>query len=63
MICFRFANVNDNTTIINSFNGNNSNIANTNTQCRQIMTIITKGILKFEPMIKKLILTNHKFFA
>ena len=52
MNCFRFANVMNNTTVINTFNGKNSIIAETKTQHRQIITTIIEGIFKFEPMIK-----------
>ena len=59
---FRFANDMNNTTIINTFNIDNSNIANINSQHRQLMTTITYEILNFEPMIKKPIVTNYTFF-
>ena len=38
---FRFANVMNNTTINNTFNSNNNNIANIKTKRRQIMATIT----------------------
>ena len=40
--------------IMNIFNSDNSNIAYSN---------IANRILKFKPMIKKPIMTNHTFFA
>ena len=43
------------TTIINTFKSDNNNIANIKTQYRQIMTTITDRILKFDFMIKKLV--------
>ena len=49
----------NNTTIIDIFNSGNSSIANIKTQDYQIMTIITNIILKFEPMIKIPLVTNH----
>ena len=61
MNCSRFANVMNNTTISSSFNSDNSNIANSKTQHRQIITTITYRILKFEPLIKKPIVTNYTF--
>ena len=48
--------------IINTFNSDNSIIANIKAQ-HQIMTLITNMILTFEPMIKKSIVTNHTLFA
>ena len=48
--------------IIKSFNSNINNNANIKTQHRQVMTTITDRILKFKPMIKKPIVTNHSFF-
>ena len=59
---FRFANDMNNTTTINTFNIDNSNIANINSQHRQVMTTITYEILNFEPMIKKPIVANYTFF-
>ena len=41
-----------NTTIINTFNSDNSNIAYINTEHCQIMTTIADRMLKFKPMIK-----------
>ena len=43
----------NNTTIINTFNCDDSNIANIKTQHGQVMTTITNRILKFKPKIKK----------
>ena len=43
----------------NIFVSDNSNIAYINTQHYQIMTTIAYRILKFESMIKKVIVTNH----
>ena len=53
----------NNTTIINTFNGNNSNAANFKLQHRQIMTTIANKILKFKPMTKIPIVTSHNYFA
>ena len=44
-------------------NSDNSNIAYIKTQNRQIMTTIANIILKFQPMLKKSIMTNHTIFA
>ena len=63
MNCFRLANVMNNTTVINTFNSDNSNIAYIKTQHCQIMATVTYMILKFEPMIEKSILTNYTFFT
>ena len=54
----------NNTTIIKTFNSDNSNIANINKKHQQIMTIITitNIILQLETMIKKLIVTNHIYY-
>ena len=52
----------NNTTIIDIFKSGNSSIANIKTQDYQIMTIITNIILKFEPMIKIPLVTNHVDF-
>ena len=49
MICFKFINAMSDTTIINSFNNNNSNISRIKTQHRQIMGTITNGILNLSP--------------
>ena len=48
--------------INNSFKSDNSTIANIKTQYYQIMTTILSRILKFKPVIKKPIVTNHTFF-
>ena len=63
MTCFRFAIFMSDTTIINNFNSDDSNIAYIKTQNLQIMATLAYRILKFEPMIKKLIVTNHAFFT
>ena len=52
-----------NNTIINTFNKYNSRIANTDTQHRQVMTIVINRIFKFESMIKKPIVASYTFFA
>ena len=53
----------NNATIITNFNGDNSNIAKSKTNHRQIRTNITYGILKSKLMIKKPIqLKNYTFF-
>ena len=43
----------NNTTIINTFNNDNSNIIGINPKHCQIMTTVTDRIQKFKPMIKK----------
>ena len=53
----------NNITIINTFNSANSNVTNIKTQHCSIMGTITKGILKFEPMIKIPIVANYAFFT
>ena len=54
----------NNTTRINAFNSDNSNITYIKTQHRQIMTAITDRILKFQPIIKKpIVVTNPTFLA
>ena len=53
----------NNTTIINTFNCDNSSIANIETQHRQIITTIAKRILKYKPMIKKPLVTDNTFFT
>ena len=63
MNCFRFPNVINNSTIINTFNSDNSNIANINTQRRQSMTTITNKISKFTPIIKKPLVAGNTFFT
>ena len=53
----------NNATIITNFNGDNSSIAKSKTNHRQIRINITYGILKSKPMIKKPIqLKNYTFF-
>ena len=47
----------------NTLTNDNSNIAFIKTQHHQIMAPIIYKILKFEPLIKKLTVTNHTFFA
>ena len=47
-----------NSMIINPFNSDNSNITNSKAQLRQIITAITDRVLKVEPMIKKIIVTD-----
>ena len=49
--------------IINSFNRDNSNIANIKTQYCQIMATIPNIIFKFKITIKKRILANHVLFT
>ena len=49
--------------IINIFYSNDSNMVYIKIQNCQIMTTIAYRILKFEPMIKKPIVTNLVFFA
>ena len=51
-----------NTTIMNMFNTDNSNITYIKTQHRLIMTTIGYRILKFEPMVKKPVVTNYIYF-
>ena len=53
----------ENTTIINIYDSNNSNITYINNKHCQIMTTIAYRIFKFESVIKKSIVTNHTFFA
>ena len=48
---------------MNTFNSDNSNIANIKIQHQEIMTTITNRILKIKPVIKISIVTNHTFFA
>ena len=52
MICSKFANVVNNTTIKNTFNNDDSNITKIKTQDCQIMATIAKRILKFKSMRK-----------
>ena len=63
MNCIRFANTINNTKIVNTFNNDNSNIANIKTQRQQIMTTITEKFLKFKLMIKIPIVANYTFFT
>ena len=63
MNCTRFANVMNNTTIINTFNSDNNIMAKIKTQHCQLMTTIANRILKFKPMIKIVIVTNYTFFT
>ena len=51
MNCFRSANVMNNTTIIDTFNSDNSNITKIKAQYCQIMETITNGILKLNPRL------------
>ena len=53
----------NNTAIINTFNSDNSNIASIKTQHQQILTTITNGFVKFEPMIKMSIVIDNTFFT
>ena len=53
----------NNTTVINTFNIDNSNISYIKIKHNQIMANIIYRILKLEPMIKKTIVTNHTFFT
>ena len=53
----------NNTTTINIFNSDNSDIAFINTPYCQIMTTIAYKILKFESIIKKPIMTSYAFFT
>ena len=63
MNCFRFFNVINNATTINTFNSDDSDVANIKTQHRQTPTTITNGILIFESMIKKTILVSYTSFT
>ena len=60
---FRFANMKNNATIINTFNSDNDNIANIKTQHHQIMTTIANRILKFKIMINKPTVTDNTLFT
>ena len=51
----------NNTTIINIFNSNNSNVDYIKTQNCQTMTTRPNRILKLESMINKSIVANHAF--
>ena len=55
--------MNNTTTTISTFHGDNSDITHIKAQYCQIMTMITKGILKFEPVIKIPIVANYAFFT
>ena len=55
----RFGNVINNTTIISTFNIDNTNITNIKTQHQQIMTVFTIRFLKF----KLSIVASYTFFA
>ena len=46
-----------------TLNSDNSNIAKTRTQHRQIMATITNGVFKFYPIIKISIVANHLIFT
>ena len=63
MSCFRFANVMNNTAIMNSFNSDNSNIACAKTQHGQVMITFTNRTLKFKPVFKKPIAADNTFFT
>ena len=57
--CFRFATVMNNTTVINTFNNDNSNITYIKTEPRLIIATIAYIIFKFEssiPLLKSIIL-------
>ena len=53
----------NNTTLISTFNSDNSKIVNIKTQHQQITTIITNRFLKFKSITKIPILTNYIFFT
>ena len=59
MNCSRLTYIMNHTTVINTFNRDNSNIDFIKTQHRQIMAIITYRIWKFERKIKKPLVTNY----
>ena len=59
----RFANVMNNTAIINSFNCDNINIARIKMQHHQIMTIITNRNSKLKPMVKTSTKANYTLFT
>ena len=63
MNCFRFANVMNNTKLMNFFNSDKIHIANIKTQHSQIITTITNIVSTFEHRIKKIIVANHKLFT
>ena len=58
-----FANVMNNTAIINSFNCDNINIARIKMQHHQIMTIITNRNSKLKPMVKTSTKANYTLFT
>ena len=62
MRCFIFANVMNNTMVINNLNSDNSNITNIKTQHPQIMAAITNIISKFKHMIKKPIVAYFYYY-
>lgn len=53
----------NNAAIINSFNSDDNNVANINTEHKYIMTNITHRILKFESVMKRSVATNHTYFV
>ena len=59
----RFANVMNNTAIMNSFNCDNINIARIKMQHLQIMTIITNRNSKLKPMVKTSTKANYTLFT
>ena len=59
MNSIRFVEVMNNTTIINTLNSVNSNIAKIKAQYCQIMTTITNWFLEFKPMVKIPIVVKH----
>ena len=59
----RFANVMNNTAIMNSFNCDNINIARIKMQHHQIMTIITNRNSKLKPMVKTSTKANYTLFT
>ena len=59
----RFANVMNNTAIMNSFNCDNINIARIKMQHHQIMTIITNRNSKLKPMVKTSTKANYTVFT
>ena len=59
----RFANVMNNTAIMNSFNCDNINIARIKMQHHQIMTIITNRNSKLKPMVKTSTKANCTLFT
>ena len=63
MNCFRFVNIINNTTIINTFNIDNRNIAYIKTEHRSIRATIAYRILKIKPMIKKPKMKNYAFLT